>query len=69
MVSRLDICDISRNPMLSNASMMYPPMWRFLPIIDEQVSVAENFNEIPYISYTSVIRSTSFLINFLSISL
>ena len=67
MVSRLDICDVSRNPMLSNASMMYPPMWRFLPIIDEQVSVAENFNEIPYISY--VIRYTSFLINFLSISL
>ena len=55
MVSRLDICDVSKNPLLSNASMMYPPMWRFLPIIDEQVSVAENFNESPYILICTIL--------------
>ena len=33
----LDICDANANPKLGNASMLYPLLWRFLPVIDRQV--------------------------------
>ena len=33
----LDICDANTNPKLGNASMLYPLLWRFLPVIDRQV--------------------------------
>ena len=33
----LDICDANSNPKLGNASMLYPLIWRFLPVIDRQV--------------------------------
>ena len=33
----LDICDINTIPKLGNASMIYPLIWRFLPVIDRQV--------------------------------
>ena len=31
-------CDIQRNPLLANASILLPTFWRFLPILDDQVS-------------------------------
>ena len=33
----LDLCDVERNPRLNNASVLYPILWRFLPVIDVQV--------------------------------
>ena len=33
----LDLCDASDNPKLGNATMLYPLLWRFLPVIDRQV--------------------------------
>ncbi|TRY79191.1 hypothetical protein TCAL_07377 [Tigriopus californicus] len=35
----LDLCDISRNPMVLNASSYYPLVWRFLPALDAQVDL------------------------------
>ena len=37
IAERFDLCDVARHPILSNVSFMYPPMWRFLPLIDDQV--------------------------------
>ena len=36
--SMLDLCDINHNPLLGNASMVLPTIWRFLPLLDDQVS-------------------------------
>ena len=33
----LDLCDVELNPRLGNASVLYPILWRFLPVIDVQV--------------------------------
>ena len=33
----LDLCDASENPKLGNATLLYPLLWRFLPVIDRQV--------------------------------
>ena len=33
----LDICDANFNPRLGNATILYPLIWRFLPVIDLQV--------------------------------
>lgn len=34
------LCDINRNPLLGNASILLPTLWRFLPLLDDQVEVA-----------------------------
>ena len=31
------LCDINRNPLLGNASILLPTLWRFLPLLDDQV--------------------------------
>ena len=31
------LCDINRNPLLGNASRLLPTLWRFLPLLDDQV--------------------------------
>eukprot|EP00095_Tigriopus_kingsejongensis_P005425 maker-scaffold576_size132709-snap-gene-0.17 protein:Tk05425 transcript:maker-scaffold576_size132709-snap-gene-0.17-mRNA-1 annotation:"hypothetical protein DAPPUDRAFT_96285" len=33
----LDLCDISQNPRLGNATVLYATLWRFLPVLDVQV--------------------------------
>ena len=33
----LDLCDANANPKLGNASLLYPLLWRFLPVLDRQV--------------------------------
>jgi hypothetical protein len=33
----LDLCDVEQIPRLGNASILYPILWRFLPVIDVQV--------------------------------
>ena len=33
----LDLCDAPRNPRLGNATLLYPLLWRFLPVIDVNV--------------------------------
>ena len=33
----LDLCDANANPKLVNASLLYPLLWRFLPVLDRQV--------------------------------
>ena len=33
----LDICDATANSKLGNAAILYPLIWRFLPVIDRQV--------------------------------
>ncbi len=37
--SKLDLCDVERNPKYHNASILYPLVWRFLPLVDPQVSL------------------------------
>ncbi|CAB4060741.1 unnamed protein product [Lepeophtheirus salmonis] len=37
--SHLDLCDITEIPMLGNSSVLYPLLWRFLPVLDKQVSL------------------------------
>ena len=34
-----DLCDVEHNPRLGNASVLYPILWRFLPVIDVQVDL------------------------------
>ena len=34
-----DLCDPLHNPKLGNATVLYPLLWRFLPVIDRQVDV------------------------------
>lgn len=31
------LCDINHNPLLANASILLPTLWRFLPLLDDQV--------------------------------
>ena len=31
--SNLDLCDASENPRLGNATILYPLLWRFLPVL------------------------------------
>jgi len=33
----LDLCDAQKNPRLGNATLLYPLLWRFLPVIDVNV--------------------------------
>lgn len=34
------LCDINHNPLLGNASILWPPtLWRFLPLLDDQVQL------------------------------
>ena len=35
----LDICDANFNPRLGNATILYPLIWRFLPVIDVNVDL------------------------------
>ena len=34
----LDLCDIRSNPMLGRARALNPRTWRFLPLVDPQVT-------------------------------
>ena len=36
----LDVCVVDRTPMFGNFSGVLPTLWRFLPLVDEQVEVA-----------------------------
>ena len=65
----LDICDVNANPKLRNVSMLYPLIWRFLPVIDRQVDyflsrdldsrISER--EVSYVSFKVHIVKISFL--------
>jgi hypothetical protein len=35
--SHLDLCDVNNNPKYGNASLLYPLLWRYLPLMDSQV--------------------------------
>ena len=35
----LDICNAEQNPKFGNASVIYPLIWRFLPVLDPMVDV------------------------------
>jgi len=37
--SNLDLCDASENPRLGNATILYPLLWRFLPVLDVNVDL------------------------------
>eukprot|EP00093_Oithona_nana_P009625 09625.XXX_377775_379280_1 [CDS] Oithona nana genome sequencing. len=34
------LCNVNRNPLFGNASVILPTLWRFLPMLDDQVEVA-----------------------------
>lgn len=34
---KLQICNVNENPMFGNASVLFPTIWRFLPLLDDQV--------------------------------
>jgi len=35
--NQLELCNVNQNPMFGNASVLFPTLWRFLPILDDQV--------------------------------
>ena len=35
----LDLCEAQKNPRLGNATLLYPLIWRFLPVIDVNVDL------------------------------
>ena len=37
--SNLDLCDANDNPRLGNATILYPLIWRFLPVLDVNVDL------------------------------
>ena len=37
--AEIDLCDADRIPTLGNISSLFPPIWRFLPLLDAQVDV------------------------------
>ena len=36
---RLDLCDVEDTPKYGDVSGIHPKLWRFLPMLDDQVSV------------------------------
>ena len=36
-VNQFELCDVNQNPMFGNASVLYPTLWRFFPVLDDQV--------------------------------
>ena len=39
----LVLCDVNDHPLLGNASVIWPTLWRFLAILDDQVTGAADF--------------------------
>jgi len=37
--SRLFLCDVKKNPKYGDAGILYPLIWRFLPVMDPQVEL------------------------------
>ncbi len=42
----LDLCNVNDNPMFGNASVLFPTIWRFLPLFDRQVRHSFSGNSI-----------------------
>ena len=45
--NQLELCNVNQNPMFGNASVLFPTLWRFLPVIDDQVRQTMKLPKIP----------------------
>ena len=58
----LDICDATANSKLGNAAILYPLIWRFLPVIDRQVDYFLSRDLDSRISEREVMKNGLFII-------
>ena len=45
--NQLELCNVNQNPMFGNASVLFPTLWRFLPVIDDQVRDKKTLTKFP----------------------
>ena len=57
---RLVLCNVNRNPLFGNASSILPTLWRFLPMLDDQVGKLQRIKSIKNVANLFYFTAGSF---------